>query len=133
MHHCRERESFDQGGAERFPYISVIFDGSTYLGEALVVLVRFVNDKFQICQRLVRVHVLEKSLKGQELAREVISVLSKELQYPSDKVIAVTPDEAAVNVAACNILKDVMYPKLVDLICISHSLDTGEVGHTENS
>ena len=106
-----------------FPYISVIFDGSIYLGEALVVLVRFVNDKFAICQRLVRVHVLAKSLKGQELAREVISVLSKELQYPSDKVIAVTRYGAAVNGAACNLLKDVTYRKLVDLICISHSLD----------
>ena len=106
-----------------FPYISVIFDGSTYLGEALVVLVRFVNDKFEICQRLVRVHVLAKSLKGQDLAREVISVLSKELQYPSDKVIDVTRNGEALNGAACNILKDVMYPKLVDLICISHCLD----------
>ena len=62
-----------------FPYVSVIFDVSTYLGEALVVLVCFVNDKFEICQRLVRVHVLAKRLKGQELAWEVISVLSKEL------------------------------------------------------
>ena len=86
-------------------------------------LVRFVNDKFEIYQRLVRVNVLAKSLKGQELAREVISVLSKELQYPSDKAIAVTRDGAAVNGGACNILKDMMYPKLVDLTCISYSLD----------
>ena len=56
------------------PYISLIFDGSTYHGEALVIIVRFVQSDYTICQRLVRVRLLSKSVDGQELAREVRSL-----------------------------------------------------------
>ena len=51
---------------------SVLFDGSTHQGEALAVLVRFVNEEFEIVQRLVRLHVLAKSLSANELARDII-------------------------------------------------------------
>ena len=108
---------------EKRPHISVIFDGSTYQGEMLVVLVRFVTMDFQICQRLVRVRILSKSLNSQQLAREIINALSTELQYPSDRVIAVIRDGASVNEAAFKILKDVMYPNVTNIICIAHSLD----------
>ena len=89
----------------------------------LVVLVRFVTMDFQICQRLVRVRILSKSLNSQQLAREIINALSTELQYPSDRVIAVIRDGASVNEAAFKILKDVMYPNVTNIICIAHSLD----------
>ena len=46
------------------PPVSVIFDGSMHQGEALAVLVRFVNEEFEIVQLLVRLHVLAKSLSA---------------------------------------------------------------------
>ena len=55
--------------------VSVIFDGSTHQGEALAVLVRFANEEFEIVQRLVRLHVLAKSLSANELARDIITIL----------------------------------------------------------
>ena len=47
---------------------SVIFDGSTRLGEALAIVVRFVDDEWNVQQRLIRLQVLGKSLKANELA-----------------------------------------------------------------
>ena len=105
------------------PFICVIFDGSTHLGEMLVILIRFVREDFEICQRLVRVHVLAKSLNAQQLAREIITTLSTDLQYPSERVLAMVRDGASVNSAAVKILKDALYPQLADIICIPHSLD----------
>ena len=70
-----EREKLKEELKE-MPFISVIFDGSTHLGEMLVVLVRYVGCNLEICQRLVRVHVLAKSLNVQQLAREIITTLS---------------------------------------------------------
>lgn len=106
-----------------YPHVTVVFDGSTYMGEALVIILRFTTPEFVICQRLVRLHVLTKSLNGQQLARELVTVLSTQLQYPAERVIAVARDGASVNKAAVRHLKDVMYPNLADIICMSHSLD----------
>ena len=57
--------------------ISVIFDGTTRLGEALAIVVRFVTADWEVNQRLVRLQLLAKSLKGEELAREIIMVLAQ--------------------------------------------------------
>lgn len=51
--------------------ISIIFDGTTRLGEAMAIVVRFISDDWQIQQRLVRVQMLSKSLSGEEIAREL--------------------------------------------------------------
>ena len=49
--------------------VSTIFDGSTRLGEALAIIVRFVDSQWNVQQRLVRLQVLAKSLKAEELAQ----------------------------------------------------------------
>ena len=56
--------------------LSVIFDGTSRLGEALVVVLRFVNRDWSVQQRLVRMQMLSKSLAVEEIARELINVLS---------------------------------------------------------
>ena len=71
--------------------VAVIFDGTCRLGEALVIVLRFVED-FTVCQRVVRMQLLAKSLKGEEIACELITVLSTELSIPSPKVLAGTHD-----------------------------------------
>ena len=42
---------------------SVIFDGTARLGEALAVIVRYVQENFQPTQRLIRLDILAKALK----------------------------------------------------------------------
>ena len=46
----------------------VIFNGTTHVCEALVIILRFVDDRYQIQQRTVRVMLLAKSLTGEEVA-----------------------------------------------------------------
>ncbi len=101
--------------------VSVIFDGTTRLGEVLAVVVRFVSD-WNIQQRLVRLKFLMKSMCGEELARELISVLSVTLGVESHRLLAVMRDRASVNTAAMRVVA-VMYPKLLDIGCLSHTLD----------
>ena len=73
-------------------YISIIFDGTTRLGEVLVVVLRYI-EAWEIHQRLVRVDFLQKSLNAEELARQIVGV-------ESGNLIAVMRDGASVNAAA---------------------------------
>ena len=45
-------------------FVSVLFGGTTGLGEAFAIMVRCVTDNFQIKQLLVRIQMLSKSLCG---------------------------------------------------------------------
>ena len=54
--------------------VSIIFDGTTRLGEALAIIVRFVIE-WKIEQRLVRLQLLTKSMSGEEIAREISNTL----------------------------------------------------------
>ena len=56
-------------------HISITFYGTTRLREALAVI-RFVNDDWRLVQQLGRLQMLAKSISGEELARELISILS---------------------------------------------------------
>ena len=111
--------------------VSFIFDGTTRLGEALVIVLRFV-DEFVIKQRLVRFITLTKSMTGEEIARELINVLSVEYSISSERVLAAMRDRASSNGVAIRTLK-VVYPNMVDIGCYSHTIDlVGEKFCTPN-
>jgi len=58
--------------------VAVIFDGTSRLGEALAIILCFIDrSTLTIHQRLVRVQIFAKSMAG-EVARELLSVLSTE-------------------------------------------------------
>ena len=101
--------------------VSVIFDGTTHVDEALAVLLRFV-DNFQAKQRLVCLKLLSKSMTGEELAREIISTLSTSYGIESNRLVASMRDRASVNSVAMATLK-LLYPSLLDVGCFSHTLD----------
>ena len=97
----------------------VIFDGTTYCGEALAILFHYITaDDWTIQQCLVCMHVLAKSLSGPQLARELGTCLSTQFQLPPQKVIAAVRDGAALCQG-----KDLLYPSILDIICFSLSLD----------
>ena len=103
--------------------VLVIFDGTSQLGEALTIVVRIVNSSMWcIEQRIVRMQLLVKTVCGDELAHELISVLSTELGIPPARLLAVMHDRASTNVAAMRALK-IVYPRLLDVGCFSHTLD----------
>ena len=100
--------------------LSVAFDGTTRLCEALAVVVCMVGDDWYIKQRLVRIQLLIKSLCGDELAREIINILSisYSIHVCPSNLIAVVRDGASVNGSAMRTVK-VVYPELVDITCFS--------------
>ena len=100
----------------------MICDGTTRLGEALAIVVRFVSDNWCLVQRLVRLQILAKSANGEQLARELISILSITYSIAPDLLLAAMRDRAAVNTAALRTVK-VVYPNIIDIGCFSHTLD----------
>lgn len=109
-------------------YISVTFDGTTRLREVLAIVVLFISD-WKI-QRLIRFEFLTKSMTGEEIARELINVLSTTFGIQSNLLLAVMRDKASVNNVALRVLS-IVYPYLLEIGCISHTLDAiGEKCHT---
>ena len=102
--------------------LSVVFDGSTHLGEAVAVIVCFVDTSWILQQRLVRLHAVSSSLNGQELTRELTQCLPVKFQIPSSRLVAAIRDGAAVHGVALRNMKEIMFPQLFDIICSSHSL-----------
>ena len=102
--------------------LSVIFDGTTWLGEALAIVIRFVDDGWKINQRLIRLQMVVKSLTGEELARELISVLSVNYGIATQHLLAAMKDRASVNEVAVRTLK-IVYPSLLSVGCFSHTID----------
>ena len=103
-------------------YLSVIFDGTSRLGEALAVIVRFVGDEWVLEQRLIRMQMLSKSMSGEEITRELISILSVMYGVRSYLLLAAMRDRASVNNLAMQTVR-VVYPSLVDIGCFSHTID----------
>ena len=99
--------------------VSVIFDGTTHVCEALAILLRFVDDQYQIQQRAVRVMLLAKSL---ELAHQLIVCLSTELGIKPDLLVAAMRDCASVNSVAMRTLS-IIFPSVLDIGCFSHTLN----------
>ena len=110
-------------------HVAVVFDGTTRLGEVLVLIVRFL-DEWTVKQRLVSVQFMQKSLNGEELARQIISVLSVTLGIESGRLLAAIRDGASVNAAALRTVA-IVYPYVLDICCISHTLlDICCISHT---
>ena len=66
---------------------SVTFDGTARMGEALVAIVRFVHENFIPTQRLIRLEVLAKTLKGDELAQRLMSCLAVKHNFGPNTIV----------------------------------------------
>ena len=82
--------------------VSIIFDGTTHACEAMVILLRFVDDQWIIQQRVCSLKLLAKSLRGEEVAQQIVSIISQELGIQSSLIVA---DRAAVNNVAMRTVK----------------------------
>ena len=103
-------------------FISIIFDGTSRLGEVLAVVIRYVDQDWKVVQRLIRLEFLVKSMTGEEVARELINLLSMEYCVKSPLLLAAMRDGASVNSVAMRTVS-VVYPSVLDVRCFSHTLD----------
>ena len=76
----------------------------------MAIILRFVSESWTLEQRLVRIQLLSKSMTGEEIARELIHVLSATYTIGHDQLIAAMRDRAAVNSVAMRTLT-VVYKK----------------------
>ena len=77
--------------------ISIIFDGTTHVTEAFVVVVRFVDTEWVIHQKVAQLLLLSRSLSGEEVARLLVDVLSTKLGVITTNIVAAMRDRASVN------------------------------------
>ena len=91
-------------------FVGVVFDGTTHICEALAVVIRFISDSWVIEQRLIGIQLLAKSLSGEEIAREVISLLSTKFGIGPKYLISAMRDRASANNVAMRTIK-VVYSK----------------------
>ncbi len=103
-------------------WLSVIFDGTSHCGEALAILVHYIDDSWNVQQQLLCIRLLSKSLTGEEIAHELIQELSINYSISTDHLIAAMWDRASVNGVAMRTVK-IVYPKIFDVGCFSHTID----------
>ena len=101
--------------------VSIIFDGTTHVAEALNIILRFVTE-WKVHQRLIRLLLVTKPMNGEELAHQLLSSLFVDFSIPPSSLLAAARDRASVNNVAIRHLK-ILYPNLVDIGCFSHNLD----------
>ena len=82
-------------------YLSVIFDGTTRLGEAMGIVVRYIDDEWSIQQRLIRLKLLPKSMTGEEITQVVMDTLSREYGIFPNRLLACMRDRAARGEQCC--------------------------------
>ena len=83
---------------------------------------RFVDSQWNVQQRLVRLQVLAKSLKAEELAQCLIQALAVEYAIQPSALLAAMKDGASVNQAALQQVR-FFFPQLLDVTCFSHTID----------
>ena len=86
-------------------FLSIVFDGSSRLGKAVLVVVRYVDHNWKIRQVLARLAVLSKSLTGDQLIAELNDVISTTLQVRKHQIMAIIRDGTSVNGAAMRVLR----------------------------
>ena len=121
---CKLRDSIKHKDA------SVIFDGTTHVSEAMVIVLRFVDEDGCIQQKIARLLLVAKSMTGEELARELVLSLSTELGITGNILLASIQDRASVNNVAMQTLK-IIYPNVIDIRCFSYTFD--HVGQNFNT
>ena len=82
---------------------------------------RFVDDSWEIKQRLVRLDVVERSVNAQQLAQVLHQCLFTCFQVEGQNVLAVIRDGAAVNGAALDCLRPFL-PNMLEVVCFSHAM-----------
>ena len=97
-------------------HVAIIFDGTTHVCEAFVIVLHYIDNDWVIKQCVCRLMLLAKSITGEEVARQLITVVSTELSIAPNMVIAAIRDRASVNDVAMRTIS-VIYNQMLDVGC----------------
>lgn len=95
--------------------IVIIFDGTTHVCEAFVVVDRYLSDEWKVKQCVVRLKLLSKSMTGEECAQ-------LPLQNWQLLLILLWPQCGIEHEVAIKTIK-VLYNKMMTVGCFSHTID----------
>ena len=102
--------------------VSMVFDATSRLGEAVVIVLHFIHfDSWSLQKRRVYLQLLAKTMCGEEIARELKTILSPKLSIPPGKLQAAMRDWVSSNCATMRTLK-VVYQNLLDIGCTAIQL-----------
>ena len=73
-------------------------------------------------EQLIKIQLLAKTVTGEEIAQELISILGAQYGITTNEIVAIMRDCASVNNVAFRTLK-IVYPIALDVGCISHTLN----------
>lgn len=104
------------------PAFSIAFDTTAEIAELFALVVRVVSSSFIIEHRCFSFRMLAKALSGNETCALLIQLLAVEAGLPLDKMHYTARDGAPVNGAATAQLQT-LNPRLVDMTCLSHSIN----------
>ena len=102
--------------------VTVILNGSTRQGEAIAIIVRFIEDGWVIPQRLIRIDVFSKSVNANELTRVLNEDLCVEVEIGPNSLLAAMRDRVGVNQATLNRIQCI-FPNFLKVVCFSYTLD----------
>ena len=85
--------------------LSIIFDGTTHVCEAYVVVLRYLTDDWELKQCVGLLKLLAKTMTGEEIAQQIIVILSTEFGISSNLIVAAMRDRASVNDVAMRTIK----------------------------
>ena len=108
----------------------ILFDGTTHVCEAFVVVLHYLTDDLELKQCVGRLKLLAKTTTGEEIAQQIVVILSTEFGISSNWIVAAMHDRASVNDVAMRTIK-VVYNELLDVGCSSHTLN--HVGERMNT
>ena len=105
--------------------LSIIFDGTTHVCEAFVVVLHYLTVDWELKQCAGWLKLLAKTVTGEEIAQHINVILSTEFGISSNLIVAAMRDRVSINDVTMRTIK-VVY-KLLDVGCFSHTLNhTGE-------
>lgn len=104
-------------------YLSVSFDGTSRLGEAVNITGRWCTSSFEIENRLLRFLTAKHHFKGPQFASLVTRVLCTDLAIDPAMVVCFARDSVSVNGAACKLLCGSTFFSAINMLCICHTLN----------
>lgn len=111
-------------------HLSIVFDGTTHVCKAMVIVLRYVTSDWQIKQKigslagwkLGMLMLLANSMTGEEVAQQITTILSTEMGFPCHLVVAAMRDQACVSRVAMRTVS-ILYNEIMDIGFFSHTLD----------
>ena len=87
-----------------------------------VAVLWYVRSDWQIKQKVDRLMLLAKSMTGEEVVQQIITVLSTEMGVPFHLLVAAMRDRASVNTVTMRTVS-ILYNQVMDIGCFSHTLN----------